>query len=67
MVSPQLARKFAEMMDNYNDKIRYLNPRFGNEEHNSLCIAMFRSVLTPYLYKYDDGTLVNEFRANLAV
>jgi hypothetical protein len=67
IVSPQLTSKFADMIDNYNDKIRYLNHRFWNEEHNSLCIAMFRSVLTPYVYSYDDKFMRNSFTQTLAI
>jgi hypothetical protein len=57
MMSPQLTRKFAEMIEFYNYEYRYSNPRFGIEErHNNVCTAMFRSVLTPYVYKYDKNT-----------
>jgi hypothetical protein len=65
MMSPQLTRKFAEMIDDYNDKIRNEKPRFWNEEiHKRMCTAMFRSVLTRYLYEYDARD-VNEFREHL--
>jgi hypothetical protein len=55
MMSPQLTKKFANMIETYNVYYRHeYNGKFDNEEsHKSVCIAMFRSVLTRYVYKYD--------------
>jgi hypothetical protein len=55
MMSPQLTRNFAELIWGYSsDYRREYNGKFDNEEtHKSVCIAMFRSVLTRYVYKYD--------------
>jgi hypothetical protein len=35
--------------------------------HNNLCIAMFESVLTSYIYKHDDKTVKLEFGENLVL
>jgi hypothetical protein len=68
MTSPQLTRKFAKMIKAYTYEYRYLEPRFWTEEsRKSVCIAMFRSVLTPYVYKYDDEILSHTFTQNLLI
>jgi hypothetical protein len=55
MMYPQLTRKFAEMIWGYKSAYFCSDPRLEDiERANSLCIAMFRSVLTPYVYKDDD-------------
>jgi hypothetical protein len=36
-------------------------------KHNGLCTAMLRSVLTPYLYEYDYGTVERMFTENLVL
>jgi hypothetical protein len=67
-MSPQITRKFADMIDFYYHKISFFHHILWNKKkHISLCAAMFRSVLTPYLYEYDDGTVVNYFRENLVL
>jgi hypothetical protein len=56
------------MIEDYNCKVIDIEARFGNEEeHDSLCVAMFRSVLTPYVYKYDDEIMWDSFTQNLVV
>jgi hypothetical protein len=68
MMSPQLTRKFADIINNYNFTVRELKLRFWNEEEqNSLCLAMFRSVLTAWVYQYDDHFLNWPFTQNLVV
>jgi hypothetical protein len=68
MMSPQLTRKFADMIRDYNRKVIDIEARFGNEEeHENLCVAMFRSVLTPYVYKYDDEIMWDNFARHLVV
>jgi hypothetical protein len=68
MMSPQLTRKFAKMIEEYNDDYPDFNPRFDSVgRHISLCIAMFRSVLTPYVYNYDDETFSHPFTQILVV
>jgi hypothetical protein len=55
MMSPQLTSEFAEIIGYYILQYRNFPLGFRNEErHNSLCTAMFGSVLTSYVYKYDD-------------
>ncbi|PNF41062.1 hypothetical protein B7P43_G07664 [Cryptotermes secundus] len=67
MMSPQLTRKFADLIYDY-DKTSYLKQSFWNQEsRNSLCIAMFRSVLTPHIYKYDDEIASRSFTHDLVV
>jgi hypothetical protein len=48
MMSPQLTIKFAWMIEGFDRRF------WNGGRHSSLCIAMFRSVLTHYFYKYDD-------------
>jgi hypothetical protein len=68
MMSPQLTRKFGEMIGIYNFEYRYVYLSFDNEErHNSLCTAMFRSVLTPYVYKYDGDIFSNTYTQSFVV
>jgi hypothetical protein len=56
------------MIEAYNDEYRDFDPRFDSvERHISLCIAMFRSVLTSYVYKYGDNILSRPFTRNLVV
>jgi hypothetical protein len=56
------------MIEDYNCKVIDIEARFGNEEeHDSLCVAMFRSVLTPYVYKYDDDIMLYRFTRHLVV
>jgi hypothetical protein len=59
IISPQLTRKFEYMIYDYHRNTRSFkfilpNIKLFIKVHNSLCTAMFRSVLTPYLYKHDD-------------
>jgi hypothetical protein len=60
IISPQLTRKFTYIIAPFNRKMRSLEI-----EHNRLCTAMFRSVLTPYLYEYHDGTMEFYLTENL--
>jgi hypothetical protein len=67
-MSPQLTRKFAEMIGEYDFKYPNSDHTFDNEEkHKNVCIAMFRSVLTPYVYKYDDEIVSRPFTRNILV
>jgi hypothetical protein len=66
MMSPQLTRKFAKMIGAYDYETRYFDSRLDNEErHKSVCTAMFRSVLTPYVYTDDDEILSHTFTQDL--
>jgi hypothetical protein len=68
IMSPHLTRKFAEMIENYHYKFRELEPTIvKEEEHENLCIAMFRSVQTPYVYEYDDEIMAKSFTQNLTI
>ncbi|PNF28291.1 hypothetical protein B7P43_G05442, partial [Cryptotermes secundus] len=68
MMSPQLTRKFADMIYAYKDKTSQLKHRFWNKEsRNSLYIAMFRSVLTPHVYEYNDEIVRSSFTQDLVV
>jgi hypothetical protein len=61
-------RKLAEMIENYHYKFRELEPTLAKEvEHENLCIAMFRSVQTPYVYEYDDEIMAKSFTQNLTI
>ncbi|PNF26387.1 hypothetical protein B7P43_G17334, partial [Cryptotermes secundus] len=50
MMSPQLTRKFADMIINYKLKPTAF---WEKESRRILCSAMFRSVLTPHVYEYN--------------
>jgi hypothetical protein len=68
MMSPQLTRKFANLIRNFNSKVRKLNLSFWNEvEHYNLCVAMFCSVLTPYVYQYNEEFFSDRFTWILVV
>jgi hypothetical protein len=58
--SPQLTRKFTYIIAHFNLKMSSLEL-----EHKSLCTAMFRSVLTPYLYEHGGGTVEFYLTENL--
>jgi hypothetical protein len=65
---PHLAIVFASIIDNYDRSVRALVPIFWNEErHISLCLAMFRSVLTPYVRKYGSVFTSTSLKQNLVV
>jgi hypothetical protein len=64
MMSPQLTRKFADLITKYDSTFCKLN-LLNEEEHNKLCIAMFRSVLSPYVYQYNDEIIDERLTQNL--
>jgi hypothetical protein len=68
IISPQLTRKFADIINNYNYKFRYIPHIFWDRESwNSLCCAMFRSVLTPHVYGYNYEIVLDSFTQDLVV
>jgi hypothetical protein len=67
MMSPQLTRKFANIIRNYNSTVRKLKSRFWEEEHISLCVTLFRCVLTPYVYQYNDDIILETFTQKLVL
>jgi hypothetical protein len=68
MMSPQLTRKFADLITKYDSTVRKLNLRFWKKaKHDSLCLAMFRSVLTPYIYEYDNKIISDNFTEDLVI
>ncbi|PNF28904.1 hypothetical protein B7P43_G01811 [Cryptotermes secundus] len=68
MMSPQLTRKFADMIINYNYKHQDIPIVFWRRKRRrSLCSAMFRSVLTPHVYEYNDEIVSCNLTQNLLV
>jgi hypothetical protein len=68
MMSPQLTRKFADMIANYKSNYCYIRNLFWNtESRSSLCSAMFRSVLTPHVYRYNDKIVFDYVTMGLVI
>jgi hypothetical protein len=56
------------MISNYNREVHKLKSRFWDEQIlDSLSFAMFRSVLTPYVYEYDLEIMSKIFTQYLVV
>jgi hypothetical protein len=66
--SSQLSYAFASRIDSYNLRVREVQAEFWDEEmHSSLCLDMFRSVLTPYIQVYDRPMTSTTFRQSLVL
>lgn len=67
-MSPQLTRKFARKIKDYDCEVNELRGMsFDEEEHNIVCTAMFRSVLTQYVYQYQNKIMRDTFTRDLVV
>jgi hypothetical protein len=66
---PQLAMNFARMISlQYNKIVNCLSPTFLVEgTHDTLCIDMFRSVLTRVICEYDTSVTSDYFAQNLVI
>jgi hypothetical protein len=68
MMSPELTRKFINIIKNYRYHYRYIPHNILDRvSWNSLCCAIFRSVLTPYVYKYNDEIVSDYFTLDLVL
>jgi hypothetical protein len=65
---PWLARRFLDMITDYDERIRQLQVRFGDEEtHNTVCKDMLCSILTRTTEKYDTRGINSSFAASLVI
>jgi hypothetical protein len=68
LLSPRLAKKFAKLICIYNCEFRW-PPRhsWGALSHVPLCKAVFRSVLTRFIEKFDTSFMTNKLGVALMV
>jgi hypothetical protein len=68
IISPQLLRKFTDMICDYNKRTSHSKHRGWNKkDHKAVCKAMFCSVLTPCVYNYDDEITSEAFPRALVI
>jgi hypothetical protein len=62
LLSPRLPKKFAKLINTFDRNSRRFPRHFRSiRRHVSLCKALFRSVLTRFVYKFDTGLESNTF------
>jgi hypothetical protein len=65
---PVLARRFLDMITDYDRRIRRLELNFWHEEtHNTVCKSMLRSLLTPTTKMYETLGISSSFAQRLVI
>jgi hypothetical protein len=65
---PKLARRFLDMITEYDERNRQLQLRIWNEEtHNTVCKGMLRSLLTRTTERYDTLGIASSFAQSLVI